>query len=139
MVDTATSSSRFECKASFLPSAIVHRRLWCVDFGCVWDLAQVSWSASCNLQQSTCSSLRPMHPDCCCQASGDIAWCLLCQESSGHRVFEIKRQLIADVAANSELECRKTLLWAGKDAEAVRFVTVQQVLLFPRPLSGQAL
>eukprot|EP00439_Symbiodinium_sp_Y106_P059192 s2248_g8.t1 len=43
---------------------------------------------------------------------------LFIKESSGLRLFEIKRQLMADLAANNELECRKTLHWAGQDAEA---------------------
>ncbi|CAE7706815.1 ANK1 [Symbiodinium sp. CCMP2592] len=54
-----------------------------------------------------------------CELQLTTKYMLFIKESSGHRVFEIKRQLIADVAANSELECRKTLKWAGKDAEAV--------------------
>ncbi|CAE7714911.1 Ank3 [Symbiodinium sp. CCMP2592] len=54
-----------------------------------------------------------------CELQLTTKYMLFIKESSGHRVFEIKRQLIADVAANSELECRKTLHWAGKDAEAV--------------------
>ncbi|CAE7229175.1 ANKRD54 [Symbiodinium necroappetens] len=54
-----------------------------------------------------------------CELQLTTKYMLFIKESSGHRVFEVKRQLIADVAANSELGCRKTLLWAGKDAEAV--------------------
>ncbi|CAE7714985.1 Ank1 [Symbiodinium sp. CCMP2592] len=54
-----------------------------------------------------------------CELQLTTKYMLFIKESSGHRVFEIKRQLIADVAANSDLECRKTLKWAGKDAEAV--------------------
>ena len=40
--------------------------------------------------------------------------CRLCQETSGHRAFEIKRQLVADVAADNEKGCRDTLDWAKK-------------------------
>ena len=54
-----------------------------------------------------------------CELQLTTKYMLCIKESSGHRVFEIKRQLIADVAANSELECRRTLHRAGKDAEAV--------------------
>ncbi|CAE7420957.1 Asb10 [Symbiodinium necroappetens] len=54
-----------------------------------------------------------------CELQLTTKYMLFIKESSGHRVFEIKRQLIADVAANSELACQKTLLWAGKDAKAV--------------------
>ena len=44
-------------------------------------------------------------------------------------MFEIKRQLMADLAANNELECRKTLHWAGQDAEAGSwFVTVPKTV-----------
>ncbi|CAE7649531.1 ASB2 [Symbiodinium necroappetens] len=54
-----------------------------------------------------------------CELQLTTKYMLFIKESIGHTVFDIKRQLMADVAANSELECRKTLLWAGKDAEAV--------------------
>ncbi|CAE7638219.1 ANKRD50 [Symbiodinium necroappetens] len=54
-----------------------------------------------------------------CELQLTTKYMLFIKESSGHRVFEIKRQLIADVAANSEPQCRETLHWAGKDAQAV--------------------
>ena len=41
------------------------------------------------------------------------------KESSGHRAFEIKRQLVSDASADDELGCRNTLEWAKKDAESV--------------------
>ena len=41
------------------------------------------------------------------------------QETSGHRTFEVKRQLVADVTANDTGGTTKTLEWAAKQPEAV--------------------
>ncbi|CAE7446408.1 ANKRD50 [Symbiodinium necroappetens] len=63
-----------------------------------------------------------------CELQLTTKYMLFIKESSGHREFEIKRELIAHVAANSEPECRKTLLWAGKDAKAVLQETKKPLL-----------
>ena len=44
--------------------------------------------------------------------------CPFWQESSGHRSFEIKRQLVADVKGNNTTGCMKTLKWAADQPEA---------------------
>ena len=49
------------------------------------------------------------------------------KESSGHRAFEIKRQLVSDVSADDELGCRNTLEWAKKDVESVLRVLNENV------------
>eukprot|EP00439_Symbiodinium_sp_Y106_P054605 s3282_g7.t1 len=54
-----------------------------------------------------------------CELQLSTKYMLFTKETSGHRAFEIKRQLVADVAADNEKGCRDTLDWAKKDAESV--------------------
>ena len=47
-----------------------------------------------------------------------LFFCHSVQETSGHRAFEVRRQLVADVTANDTGGTAKTLEWAAKQPEA---------------------
>ncbi|CAE7226382.1 ANKRD50, partial [Symbiodinium pilosum] len=53
-----------------------------------------------------------------CELQMNTKFMLFVKETSGHRSFEIKRQLVADVAANNTTRCRKTLKWADQPEAA---------------------
>ena len=87
---------------------------------CKWAMG---WSANCSSTPSSCSSSRTAAHVSARLAQWvvtltDNVFALSWQEGSGHRTFEIKRQLIADVAAANVTNCSSTLKWAQHDAKA---------------------
>ena len=56
------------------------------------------------------------------------------QETSGHRTFEVKRQLVSDVSRNDTNSCVKTLKWAAEQPEAAVACGCARFCMQSRPL-----
>ncbi|CAE7526635.1 ANKRD50 [Symbiodinium natans] len=57
-----------------------------------------------------------------CELQMNTKFFLYVKETSGHRAFEVRRQLVADVTANDTGGTAKTLEWAAKQPEALEAV-----------------
>ncbi|CAE7209292.1 ANKRD50 [Symbiodinium natans] len=61
-----------------------------------------------------------------CELQMNTKFFLYVKETSGHRTFEVKRQLVADVTANDTGGTTKTLEWAAKQPEALQDVLAER-------------